>query len=108
MKHRINLARGLLANPRLLLLDEPTKSLDPASSHKLRQFIKKELAEQQKKTIIIATHNLAEAEELCDYIAIMHKGEMKFCGTLAQLIQEVKAAPETGIEKLYQRAIEQY
>ncbi len=107
IKHRLNLARGLLANPRLLLLDEPTKSLDPTSGHKLRQFIKDDLAQQEKKTIIIATHNLHEAEEICDTIAIMDKGRIKLSGTLAQLIEKVKASPAAGIEELYHKALEQ-
>ncbi|MFC1525071.1 ABC transporter ATP-binding protein [Planctomycetota bacterium] len=104
MKHRLNLARGLLANPRLLLLDEPTKSLDPSSSHKLRQFIKAELAQQQKKTIIMATHNLAEAESLCDVIGIIDRGEMKFCGRLAELRTMLKASNDANLETIYRLA----
>lgn len=104
MKHRINLARGLLANPRLLLLDEPTKSLDPASSHKLRQLIKAELAQKQKKTIILATHNLAEAESLCDVIGIIDQGEMKCYGTLTELRTMLKAPASANLETIYQLA----
>lgn len=108
MRHRLNLARGLLHNPPLLLLDEPTKSLDPTSAQKLRRFIKEELVHRQRKTIILATHNLAEAEELCDRVGIISQGRLRLCGTISELRQMVKAPPETDLEEIYQRAMCNY
>ncbi len=84
MKQRMALARGLLADPDIFFMDEPTKGLDPVAVHKLHIFIKNELI-TQGKTVILATHHLAEAEEVCDRIGIMHGGEMKACGGIREL-----------------------
>jgi ABC-2 type transport system ATP-binding protein len=105
MKHRLNLARALLHNPAVLLLDEPTRSLDPNSAETIRYFIK-ELATHYNKTIILATHNLAEATALCDRIALLHKGQIKLCGTIDELRTAVGAQPKSGLEEIYKRVIE--
>jgi ABC-2 type transport system ATP-binding protein len=85
IRQRILIARALLHDPSVLLLDEPTKSLDPASAQGLRGFIRERLAQHLGKTVIIATHNLAEAEALGDEIAIMKQGQIRACGTLDAL-----------------------
>ncbi len=85
IRQRILIARALLHDPAVLLLDEPTKSLDPASAQGLRAFIRERLARHLGKTVIIATHNLAEAEALGDEIAIMKQGWICGCGTLDAL-----------------------
>jgi ABC-2 type transport system ATP-binding protein len=85
MRQKLAIARGLLADPEILFLDEPTKSLDPAASENLRRFIKETIIERKKKTVIFTTHNLQEAQEFCDRIAIIHKGEIKTCGTLGEI-----------------------
>ncbi len=85
MKQRLSIARALLHNPPILFMDEPTKSLDPESAMNLRNFIKKELNEKDKKTILLATHNLKEAEDLCHRIAIMAEGRIKEIGPVEQI-----------------------
>ncbi len=85
IRQRILIARALLHDPAVLLLDEPTKSLDPASAQGLRGFIKETLADGLGKTVLIATHNLAEAESLGDQIAIMKDGRIHGCGSLDTL-----------------------
>ena len=85
IRQRILIARALLHDPGVLLLDEPTKSLDPASAQGLRAFIRERLARHLGKTVVIATHNLAEAESLGDEIAIMKQGRIRGCGTLDTL-----------------------
>ncbi len=85
IRQRILIARALLHDPAVLLLDEPTKSLDPTSAQSLRGFIRERLARHLGKTVIIATHNLAEAESLGDQIAIMKEGRIRACGTLPAL-----------------------
>ena len=85
IRQRILIARALLHDPAVLLLDEPTKSLDPASAQGLRGFIRERLAGQFSKTVFIATHNLAEAELLGDEIAIMKQGRIRAYGTLDTL-----------------------
>ncbi len=82
IRQRILIARALLHDPAVLLLDEPTKSLDPASAQGLRGFIRERLARHLGKTVIIATHNLPEADALSDEIAIMKQGRIRACGTL--------------------------
>jgi ABC-2 type transport system ATP-binding protein len=82
IRQRILITRALLNDPSVFLLDEPTKSLDPASAQSLRGFIRERLARHLGKTLIIATHNLAEAEALGDEIAIMSSGRIRACGTL--------------------------
>jgi len=84
-KQKMAIARGLLTDPQILFMDEPTKSLDPGVALHLREFIKNELVEKKGKTVFFATHNLAEAEELSDRIAIIHKGKIGACGKLAEI-----------------------
>jgi ABC-2 type transport system ATP-binding protein len=85
MKQRLSIARALLHDPPILLMDEPTRSLDPASSLSLRRLIKDELNGRDGKTILLATHNLREAEVLCDRIAILVSGTVRQVGTIAEV-----------------------
>lgn len=75
-RQRLAIARALLADPDVLFLDEATSSLDPIGARKLIQFTKNTLAREQKKTLIWCTHNLNEADELCDRIVILYKGRV--------------------------------
>ncbi len=74
MKQRLAIARGLLCYPDILLLDEPTRSLDPFSAQKLRHFITQKIIQKLGHTAIIATHNLHEAYEMCSHVAVMQDG----------------------------------
>ena len=85
MRQRLSLARALIPEPPILLLDEPTKSLDPKSAHNIRKFIKEELVKQRGKTVLLVTHNLKEAEEICDRLTVMEKGKIKTTGSLEEL-----------------------
>lgn len=80
IKQRLSIARGLLRNPEILLMDEPTRSLDPLAKLRLQQFIKKDLVGEQKKTVFLATHDLLEAEYLCDRLAILSQGKIVAIG----------------------------
>ncbi len=86
MKQKLAIARGMLTDPQILILDEPTRSLDPVTANNLRRFIKDVIVSEKKKTVVIATNNMQEAEELCNRIAIINKGRVKYCG----LLEEVK------------------
>ncbi len=77
MRHRVIIARGLLANPEILLLDEPTRSLDPVTARKLWLFIKDVLVEKLGTTLLIATHNMEEAAYLCTDVAVLRAGTVK-------------------------------
>ncbi len=85
MKQKLAIARALLHNPPILFMDEPTRSLDPQSAMHIRQFIKKELNGLEGKTILLATHNLREAEILCDRMAVMSGGIIKETGTVERI-----------------------
>jgi ABC-2 type transport system ATP-binding protein len=75
MQQKVAIARALLTRPAVLLLDEPTTGLDPRSKLEVQAVIR-ELCEQDGTTILLTTHDMTEADNLCDRIAIMEKGEV--------------------------------
>lgn len=75
MKQRLQIARGLINDPQYIFLDEPTLGLDIIIAKELRKYIKK-LANEKKKGILLTTHYISEAEELCDYIYVIHSGKI--------------------------------
>src|SRR3990172_4258589 len=87
MKQKLALARSLMHDPPVLLLDEPTSAMDPESSRLVRDEITRLRSSQ--RTIIICTHNLAEAEALADRIAIIYRGKILLNGTLDELKSQV-------------------
>jgi ABC-2 type transport system ATP-binding protein len=87
MKQRVAIARALLHDPPILMMDEPTRSLDPVSSMSLRNFILDELSQRDGKTILLATHNLREAEALAGRVAILVEGRVRQMGTVAEVRQ---------------------
>ena len=84
-KTRVALAKALLNEPRLLLLDEPTASLDPDTGDWVRAYLES-WRRRTGATIILASHNMAEVERLCDHILIMRDGRIVERGTAAELI----------------------
>lgn len=87
MKQKLALARALMHDPAVLLLDEPTSAMDPESARLVRDEIARLRSTQ--RTIIICTHNLAEAEILADTIAIIYRGRILLNGTLDELKRQV-------------------
>ncbi len=87
MKRRINLIIGLIHQPKLLLLDEPTIGIDVQTKLNIYELIRE--ASQKGTTILYTTHNLKEAEELCHRIAIIDNGKILALGTLEELIKIV-------------------
>ena len=75
MQQKVALARALLTSPVLLLLDEPTTGLDPRSKLEVQEFIR-EVRQQHDATILLCTHDLAEAEALADRVGILDRGEL--------------------------------
>ena len=84
MRQRLLLARALLSNPRILLLDEPTRSLDPVAAHDFRGLLR-DLADQGGVTILLATHNPDEAFAYCDRVAVLHGGRIAALGRASEL-----------------------
>jgi ABC-2 type transport system ATP-binding protein len=76
MRRRVEIARGLVHEPRIFFLDEPTTGLDPVSRVAVWEMLKK-IKEQRSLTILITTHYMDEADRLCDHIAIVDHGELK-------------------------------
>jgi ABC-2 type transport system ATP-binding protein len=81
MQQKLGLARALLTDPAVLLLDEPTKSLDPGAATAFRRFLRGTLAEKLGKTILLGSHSLDECRECCDRMAIMDRGRIVFQGS---------------------------
>jgi ABC-2 type transport system ATP-binding protein len=76
MKQRLALARGLIAEPEVLILDEPTRTLDPVACEDLIDLIIERLHKGSRKTILIATHRLEEAMKLCDKVLVVNEGKL--------------------------------
>ncbi|HEY0971271.1 MAG TPA: ABC transporter ATP-binding protein [Gemmatimonadales bacterium] len=76
MRQRLLLARALVGRPSVLLLDEPTRSLDPVAARDLRRFLREEIVGRQRCTVLLATHAAEEAFELCDGIAVLQRGRV--------------------------------
>jgi ABC-2 type transport system ATP-binding protein len=76
MKRKLSLARTLLPDPPILLLDEPTTGLDVIASRNTRDFIKNTLSKEQCKTVLYTTHYIEEAAQICDRVAIMNRGKL--------------------------------
>lgn len=110
MRQRISLAISLLSRPKLLLLDEPTAGLDPKIASRIRKGIKK-FQEKTKMTIILTTHNMYEAEELCDNIALLKKGKLLTVQTVEGLrktlggYQIIEVETEKPIKKIKSKGV---
>ena len=76
MRQRLAIARGLLAEPEVLILDEPTRSLDPVGAESLRALIAGDVRSGGARTLVIATHQIEEARQLCDAVAILSSGRL--------------------------------
>lgn len=93
MQQKVAIARALLSVPPVLLLDEPTTGLDPVSRRQVRDFVR-ELQQDQGTTMLLTTHDMEEAEALCDRIAIMARGRLVASGRLSELQAQVAAPGE--------------
>lgn len=96
MKRRINLAIGVMHHPKILFLDEPTVGVDVQSRNAIVNFLKK--INEEGTTLVYTSHQLNEAEELCESVALMDQGEMLVQGALADLLKEHR---QPGLEGLF-------
>lgn len=97
MKQRLALARVLLHNPEVVFLDEPTSGLDPIAAHHLHEIMIK-LSREENRTIFLCTHNLTEAQQLCDRVGIMEHGHLMALGTPNELVQQLQRNLRIEIE----------
>jgi ABC-2 type transport system ATP-binding protein len=86
MRQRLLIARALIPSPRILLLDEPTRSLDPVAARDLRAFLRDQICKAFGCTVLMATHTAEEAFELCDRVAIMDRGRPLAIGATDRLV----------------------
>lgn len=94
MQQKVAIARAFLTSPVLLLLDEPTTGLDPRSKKDVQKFVR-ELRDDHDATILLCTHDMHEAEELCERMAVLHKGRLVALDTVAGL--KAGVATEMGV-----------
>ena len=94
MQQRVGIAQSLINNPDLLILDEPTSGLDPLGRMKVREII--ERLRNEGKTVFFSSHELGEVETVCDRVAIVHQGELKAVGTVAEV-----SAGHANLEKAF-------
>jgi|BEDMetMinimDraft_2_1075160.scaffolds.fasta_scaffold00178_20 ABC-2 type transport system ATP-binding protein len=108
MKQKLSFIRALIHQPQVILLDEPTSSLDPLSSHLVRDYMIK--MKRDGKTVILSTHRLEDVEKVADMVMLMSKGRALAFGSPAQLIEESnskKAEIEVkNFEKKFENVIE--
>src|SRR5215213_7659157 len=84
MQRRIGLAQALINDPELILLDEPTSGLDPIGTAEIKELILE--LKKQGKTVVLSGHLLADMQDICDRIAILHRGELKELGKVTDLL----------------------
>jgi sodium transport system ATP-binding protein len=101
MKQKLSIARALIHNPPILIFDEPTVGLDVITARVVLNYIKE--FKNQGKCIIFSTHQMQEAERLCDRIAIIHKGEILAKGSLEELQQRFQ---EKELEEIFFKLIQ--
>ncbi|MEM2746046.1 MAG: ABC transporter ATP-binding protein [Candidatus Caldarchaeum sp.] len=106
-RQRFNLARGLVNNPQVLFLDEPTIGLDAVSARKVRRLIKSWVREDGGRTVILTSHYMAEVEELCDRVAILNYGRVLALGTPEELKKSVSGRAVVVIDAKLPEGAEQ-
>jgi len=85
LRQKMNIVRGFMTNPDVLFLDEPTLGLDVGASRDVRGFIREWVDEDHTRTLLLTTHYMVEADELCDRVAIINKGRVLACDTPTNL-----------------------
>lgn len=89
MRQRLALARALLTDPPILLLDEPTRGLDPKTAVGWRRLLREQLVGALGKTVLLVTHDVLEAEEICDRMAMLEQGKIVAVGRVGEVLRGV-------------------
>lgn len=106
LRQKMNIVRGFLTDPDVLFLDEPTLGLDVEASRDVRKFVRSWVDEGQNRTLMLTTHYMVEAEELCDRVAIINQGRLLACDTpdhlkrslQSEAIFRVEVSPLNGLK----------
>jgi ABC-2 type transport system ATP-binding protein len=101
MRQMMAFARALLTGPKILFVDEPTRSLDPQAAQKVRQFLREELVDNQGRTVFWATHNLIETQEYAHEIAIIDNGQIRIRGRVTDLTKN----GNVPLKEIYEQAV---
>jgi ABC-type multidrug transport system ATPase subunit len=103
--HRLGLARALLHRPAVLILDEPTRSLDPLAASEFRRFLQDEIVRRQGTTLLFASHSLMEIAQMAGRVAVLHAGRLLACDTPERVQAMAGVATfEQALETLVHRA----
>ncbi len=107
MTRRIGLAQALINDPQLVILDEPTSGLDPIGTREMKDLILR--LRDQGKTVLMCSHRLDDVQDICNRIAILHQGELKKLGAVAELlkVREITQFQTRGLNGEAQREIEE-
>ena len=97
-KQRLNLARGFISDPDVLFLDEPTLGLDVLSAKQIRSLVKEWVKRDSEKTVLLTTHYMAEAEEMCNRVAMIDQGKILACDTPENLKRGLEAKATLRLE----------
>jgi ABC-2 type transport system ATP-binding protein len=92
LRQKMNIVRGFMTDPEVLFLDEPTLGLDVSAARDVRRFIRDWMDASKDRTILLTTHYMVEAEQLCDRVAIINEGRVLACDTPAALKQKLQHA----------------
>ncbi len=90
LRQKMNIIRGLMTDPEVLFLDEPTLGLDVGASRDVRHYVRRWLDENDRRTLLLTTHTMVEADELCDRVAIINRGRVLACDTPVRLKRELQ------------------
>lgn len=106
MQQRLGLARVLIHDPKVLILDEPASGLDPRARIEIRELLRE--LKRMGKTIMISSHILSELEEICDHVGIIEQGRLVFSGTMEEIRQRmgVQSKVRVRVGSNHQRAVE--
>jgi ABC-2 type transport system ATP-binding protein len=97
-RQRMNFARGFVSDPEVLFLDEPTLGMDVGAARRLRAYVLQWVREREGRTVLLTTHYMAEAEEMCDRVAIIDRGRVLACDTPAALRRQVQGGQHVELE----------
>ncbi len=110
MRQKMNIVRGFMTDPEILFLDEPTLGLDVGAARDVRDFIRNWMRQERERTILLTTHYMVEADELCDRVAIINQGKVLACDTPKALkrqlqqvaIYQLQVSPCTVIPAMFE------
>ncbi len=98
LRQKMNIARGFLTDPKVLFLDEPTLGLDVEASRDARRYIRRWVNDDATRTVLLTTHYMVEADELCDRVAIINAGRVLACDTPSSLKRRLQREPIFHLE----------